>query len=188
MDDFDINAIDIAQLFDTTSAVNSYSHSQADREAMDKRGSFERFCKKMQDSTMLATSIGNFKTFAVLMSSDMKRFYRADDGETVEMFAARLRGEAISMNARWSFVAMLAPYAMGDIPAGVEARDMNSILDGVENGLLRMGICFFAEKSQGTDRARRSGVIELDKEGSPLGIISGNTAADGNPFTSVMDK
>ena len=186
MDNFD--SLDIADLFNTTTAVNSLTHSESERASLEKKGAFERFCKKMQDSTMLAASIGTFKTFAVLVSSDVKRFFRANDGETVEQFAARLRGEAISMNARWSYVAMLAPYAVGNVPPDVRSEDMSSILGAVEDGILSMGICFFAERGADEKRIKRSGVIELDKTGSPISMMSGDVPADGNPFTSIMDK
>lgn len=188
MDNFDMNELNISELFNTTTAINSQPQSESDRLSMSKRGAFDRFCKKMQDSTMLVTSIGTFKTFAVLVSQDVRRFFRANDGETVEQFSARLRSEAIAMNARWSYVAMLAPYAVGSVPSGVQSEDIGSILGAVESGELSMGICFFAEKHANGDRSRKSGVIELDKTGSPVGMLSGDVPADGNPFTSIMDK
>lgn len=187
MGEFD--SLDISELFATTTAINTINHSAADRDAMNKKGAFERFGRKMQDTIMMMANVGLFKTFAVLVSSDARRYYRARDDESVGEFAKRLHSEAISMNARWSFVAMLAPYAVGDIPGDVETTSMSSIIDAVDTGALRMGICFFSEKNdESGNKTQRSGVIELDKSGTPQGILAGSVPAQGNPFTTIMDK
>ena len=129
----------------------------------------------------------DFHAFAVLHNNQAQRYFQPDDDETAFDFARRLNREAINMEATWFFSAMMVPgrtYDEGDEPPPIDADDRDSLIEALNEGDLKMGVCWFS-RGRCNPTVEEAGMITyLEEDG--YDCVTGAIDAEHNPFDEVL--
>lgn len=131
----------------------------------------------------------NLGAFAVLASAEQQRIFLADDDETPDQWAARLRREAEQIDAGWLFVGLVAAarhYTGAVNPKPIE-RTVEAIEDALDVGGLTLSLCWSAFRSEDDGASALAGMVAINPDGTPGERTDGLVSdVDPNPFALIL--
>lgn len=112
---------------------------------------------------------------ALIANHEKQRIFIPDDDESLRQFVARMHREAVEMGAVWTFVARRAMVVTFGVDDGTFDRDLDdpeSIEQAIAQGILRLGVQWYAERREGNESQRRHGQFQ-DEDGTLGALIEG---------------
>lgn len=109
---------------------------------------------------------------ALIANHEAQRIFIPDDDESLRQFVDRMHREAVAMGAIWTFVARRAMVAsFGDTTEDhdVDLDDPDTWERAVAEGLVVLGVQWYAERREGGDRQQRHG--QIHDENGTLGAL-----------------
>lgn len=129
---------------------------------------------------------------ALLANHEKQRVFTPDDDESLGDFVNRLSREARSMEAIWSFVAKRTYVADLGMARTSELGDVSSEADpdawerAVAEGVAELGVLWYAERNEGTERHHRHGQM-VDSNGRLGPLIEGSPNQTLDLFARILN-
>lgn len=112
----------------------------------------------------------------VLASHDLERIFITDDDETLGQFVQRMSREAKAMQATWTFLAKRTMVAelgpMRETEHDIDVDDPEAWQQALAEGLMRLGVLWFAERREAGEHTRRHGQM-VDEVGTLGPLVEG---------------
>jgi len=133
----------------------------------DQEDPFHQFVDAQLQATRtgFTASDGHLNPFAVLGDSGHTVTLTPTVDETLGEWISRLRTEAQRMNARWLYLARKTLVGHYDAHAGdpvPDTTDPEALAKALEEGLLREGMFFYAERTDNGKKESRHGTMRID--------------------------
>lgn len=132
---------------------------------------FDRFIDEQLRAVRMAWLAAEtyMQPLALLCNAREQRVFTPDDDESLRQFVDRLHREAVAMEATWTFVAKRSMVAnLGpalETDDDVDVSDPDEWEKAVAAGVIRLGVVWYGERVDGTERLFRHGQMQ-DEEGT----------------------
>jgi hypothetical protein len=104
---------------------------------------------------------GHLNPVAVLTSPTVTRSFIPDDDETLGDFLKRLGREARTIGATWFFLAKKAFVGTMETTEPPDVSDPEAVLRLADEGKLKLGVLWYAERREGDERHQRTGFLTI---------------------------
>lgn len=184
-----------AGVFDDATMADFTRETSAKTEVLRKNMGHEAFTAFVDEQirtirTAWIASETYMQPIAIVANHEKQRIFTPDEDETLRQFIARMHREAVAMDAIWTFVAkrnMVASLGASspDDEYSVDVSDPEQWQQAIADGLVRLGVVWYAERREDGNRERRHGQMQ-DEEGT-LGRLREGAPNQNMPlFTEIL--
>lgn len=139
--------------------------------------------------TAWITSETWMQPLAVVANHEKQRIFIPDDDETLGQFVQRMHREAVAMGAIWTFVAKRSMVAnLGEalpVERDIDANDPEAFRRAEAEGLVQLGVIWYAERREGVQRQHRLGQMQ-DMDGTLGELFEGAPNQDIPLFAEIL--
>jgi len=171
-------------IFDDASVEDFLRESSAKSEVPrtnDRLDTFNQFVEEQLRAVRTAWIAAEtyMQPLALVANQEKQRIFIPDDDETLGQFVDRMHREAKAMDATWTFIAQRTLVGSSYGPP-VDVSDDEAVNEAIKEGLLHLGLLWYAEQRDEGNRYHRHGQM-VDDNGT-LGPLKEGAASQSLPL------